>query len=210
MHFGFTRTESRGVLVLLWILALFVIGLQFYKYHYSQYSEMTIKENDVKILEEILTSLNTNEIHHNGNILKPTSNSLASTVSFDINTANQSQLKDIRGIGDVLSTRILKFRDKLGGFISKSQYEEVYGLSPTAISDLKNNTYIKSNFEPKKININSEINILGQHPYIGYKLAKAIVNYRKQHGEIKTIQELKKLNCINDGMYAKMHPYLCL
>ncbi len=48
--------------------------------------------------------------------------------AFDINTADTTQLAELRGIGSKLSARIVKYRDALGGFHSTEQYVEVYGL----------------------------------------------------------------------------------
>ncbi|HLS37651.1 MAG TPA: helix-hairpin-helix domain-containing protein, partial [Sphingobacterium bovisgrunnientis] len=48
---------------------------------------------------------------------------------ISINTADTSELKQLKGIGSVLAARIVKFRDALGGFHSVNQIQEVYGIS---------------------------------------------------------------------------------
>ncbi|MEM9858315.1 MAG: helix-hairpin-helix domain-containing protein, partial [Bacteroidota bacterium] len=46
---------------------------------------------------------------------------------FDINEADTTQLKQLKGIGSVFSRRILKYRKLLGGFVTSDQLSEVYG-----------------------------------------------------------------------------------
>ena len=51
-----------------------------------------------------------------------------SAISVDINKADTSDLKKINGIGTVLASRIVKYRNKLGGFTNSEHLKEVYGL----------------------------------------------------------------------------------
>ncbi|MBA22128.1 MAG: hypothetical protein CMP52_02125 [Flavobacteriales bacterium] len=46
----------------------------------------------------------------------------------DINKATAEELKQIRGIGAVLSKRIVNYRSRLQGFEDLDQFFEVYGL----------------------------------------------------------------------------------
>ena len=46
----------------------------------------------------------------------------------DINKADTASFKALYGIGDFLADMIVKRREELGGFISKDQLKEVYGL----------------------------------------------------------------------------------
>ena len=40
-------------------------------------------------------------------------------------------------IGDILASRIVKYREVLGGYIEVSQLDEVYGLSEDGFENLK-------------------------------------------------------------------------
>jgi competence ComEA-like helix-hairpin-helix protein len=51
------------------------------------------------------------------------------TVRIDINRADTTEWKRLKGIGSVLSKRIVKYRDKCGGFKSIEQLRKIYGLS---------------------------------------------------------------------------------
>jgi len=48
---------------------------------------------------------------------------------LDINTATVEELKELPGIGDVLSKRIVKFRNAVNGFKSLEDIKKTYGLS---------------------------------------------------------------------------------
>ena len=46
------------------------------------------------------------------------------------------------------------------------------------------------------------------HPYLNYKQAKMIVNYRKQHGHFKQIKDIQKIRPISPEIFRKIAPYL--
>lgn len=128
---------------------------------------------------------------------------------FDLNTADTTQLKQIRGIGAVISERIVKFRNSLGGFHSIEQVKEVYGIKEEVYSELQKYAKLSKGFDVKKININTaDMNTLKAHPYIGYKHAPIIVNYREQHGKFKTAEDLLKIKVLDEAQINKLKPYL--
>ncbi|WP_192823493.1 helix-hairpin-helix domain-containing protein [Rufibacter sp. LB8] len=128
---------------------------------------------------------------------------------FDLNSADTTQLKQIRGIGSKLSQRIVTFRDKVGGFHSLDQVAEVYGLSPEVVDSVKKYAFLEKASGLQKINVNTAtFDQLRLHPYIGYNLAKAIINYRTQHGPYPSVEELRKIKVLDEGKFQKMQPYL--
>ena len=130
---------------------------------------------------------------------------------FDINTADTAQLRKIHGIGSVLSSRIVKFRDGLGGFTSKTQYAEVYGLDADVVHKLDSVSFISEGFLAQKININeANIEQIAQHPYIKKKLAKLIVAYRLQHGNFERLEGLLKIHQVDEKTLLKIKPYITL
>ena len=46
------------------------------------------------------------------------------------------------------------------------------------------------------------------HPYIRYKLANAIVQYRSQHGHFTQAADIKKIMFVDDALFNKLAPYL--
>jgi competence protein ComEA len=129
--------------------------------------------------------------------------------AVDVNTTDTSALIALPGIGSTLARRILNFRDRLGGFYSVDQIGETYGLPDSTFQKLK--PYLQVHGEPKKFNINTATKgELKAHPYIKWKLANAIVEYRMQHGSFKKLDELKNMVLIDDATFLKIAPYLTL
>jgi competence protein ComEA len=130
---------------------------------------------------------------------------------FDVNLADTTELKKIRGIGSKLSVRILKYRDRLGGFTSEAQLTEIFGLQPETLDSLRKYTYVENDFEPQKIRLNSvTLEELKTHPYLKFSLARALIAYRDQHGPYQRIEDIKKIKLMDEPTFAKLRPYLAL
>lgn len=127
---------------------------------------------------------------------------------IDINQADSTALEKLPGIGPKLSQRIISYREKLGGFYSIDQLHEVWGLQDSILKKIINKIEIQSK-GLRKININlADFNQLKSHPYIGYKTASAILNYRNQHGMFQNIEEIQKIVLIDEKIYSKIVHYL--
>ncbi len=108
-----------------------------------------------------------------------------------LNSATAEDLKSINGIGEKLSARIIKFRDRLGGFLVDEQLSHVYGLEPKVVERTLQEFRIVEKPEIIKININTASeNELTKLVYINYNLAIKIVDYRNINGGIVTFDEL--------------------
>lgn len=131
--------------------------------------------------------------------------------AFDINQADTLQLKKIRGIGSTLSLRIIRFRDKLGGFIHKEQLREVYGLSPEVVDSLHKYVFVSEAFTPRQLALNTAtLEELRAHPYLSYQTARLILAYRTQHGSFQNLEELSNIRQISESQLTKLRPYLHL
>lgn len=129
---------------------------------------------------------------------------------FDINTADTGLFIALPGIGSKLAERIIRFRDKLGGFISTSQVAETFGLPDSTYQKIKQKLMLGP-VAVKKININTaSLEELKSHPYIRYNLANAIVQYRNQHGDFMSITDLQKIMSVTPEMYNKLSPYVII
>ena len=115
-------------------------------------------------------------------------------VILDINQATKVDLMKIYGIGDAISDRILKEKDKFGAFVNMDQMLDVWGLSPEVIAELNSHFKISGSTIVKKIDINNlPIKELTKFPYFKYALAKEIVTYRSMNSGIKNIDDLTKI-----------------
>lgn len=129
-------------------------------------------------------------------------------VVVDINQADTSTWKQLKGIGPAYARRIVNFRTKLGGFVSVEQVAETYGLPDSVFQKVKAQLRF-NNSSINQIDINhSTADQLKAHPYIGYSVANSIVQYRKEHGDFSAISDLQKIGAIDAALYRKISPYL--
>ena len=130
-------------------------------------------------------------------------------VLFDINKADSSELIFVDGVGKVLSSRIVRFRENLGGFVTIAQLQEVYGLEQYAFENLNESAFIEDNFRPRIIPINSwPADSLARHPYIDFNTARVIVAYRHQHGNYQKSSDLLQVLVLNKDWVERITPYL--
>jgi competence protein ComEA len=127
----------------------------------------------------------------------------------DLNKADTAQLDKVYGIGRKLSARIIKYRNRLGGFVSLGQLNEVYGLDSAVIQRISERFIIENQFMPVQININDTAEKgLASHPYLSFKLAKSITAYRFQHGRFTSVDDLAKMQLLSEGDLKRIKPYL--
>lgn len=127
----------------------------------------------------------------------------------DLNFVTANQLKEIYGIGDKLSERIVKFRNSLNGFLSDDQLSEVYGLKPEVIDRVLERYTVLSKPTIEKLNVNTATFKEVLHlPYIDYELTKKIFDYRDEVAELQSIEELKLIEGFPLELYDKIIVYL--
>ena len=128
----------------------------------------------------------------------------------DINAGDSAAFDALPGIGGGYSRRIINFRNRLGGFYKVEQIAETFGLPDSVFQKIKPLLKISGN-DVKKLNVNTaKEEELKAHPYIRWQLAKVITEYKKQHGDFKTLQDLKKIMTIDEETYNKISPYLII
>lgn len=130
---------------------------------------------------------------------------------FNLNEADTTQFQRIYGIGSVLAMRIVKYRERLGGFVSNEQLKEVYRLDSAVIKKILKASFLAEDFIPRKININTDDeSVLSAHPYFSKKIARAIVTYRFQHGKYQSADDLRKIETIDKNRLDKIYPYVTI
>jgi competence protein ComEA len=131
-------------------------------------------------------------------------------LNLDLNTADSARLTLLKGIGPSYAARIIKYRNRLGGFVSTSQLFEIYGMDSTLFNLVAPCVYVKDSLI-RKININSAgIDEMRKHPYFSYKLAMLVVNYRKLHGPYKNIEAINAIVLVHGDIYSKLAPYITI
>lgn len=130
-------------------------------------------------------------------------------VLLDLNSADSVDLLKIKGVGPFFAKQILKYRNALGGFVSKEQLLEVWKLDQEKYNMIEKFVFVDIG-KAKKVCINTcEASEL-KSPYVRWNVANAIVNYRKQHGKYNSIEEIKRTDLVDDETYRKIVPYLKL
>lgn len=124
-------------------------------------------------------------------------------LTIDLNAATASELESIRGIGEKLSNRIIRFREKLGGFVSTQQLYQVYGLD----SLLLDNTMERFDVVTpcKRILINSvSLQELESHLYLNAQQSEEIIKLRSING---TIDSSSIRNIFTLSEWRRIKPY---
>jgi len=119
------------------------------------------------------------------------------TSTNDINLATADDLQSVNGLGPVLSRRIVKYRNAIGGFTEKAQLNKVYGLEFEVIERVwqkfkLNKTTVKPNFKKmikKPINTATDEDLKKVYG-IGDILANRIVKYRNSLGGFAVKEQL--------------------
>ena len=122
----------------------------------------------------------------------------------DLNEADTSLLKRVPGIGSYYARRIIEYRRRLGGYASIKQLDEIDGFP----QDAKNYIRIGKKLN-NKLNINKmTLAQLRSHPYFNYYQAKAIVDYRRSYGPLKSLQDLNACPDFTDADLQRISPYV--
>ncbi|SDR04147.1 ComEA family DNA-binding protein [Flagellimonas zhangzhouensis] len=129
----------------------------------------------------------------------------------DLNKATAEELESVYGIGATLSKRIIKFRDRLGGFLVNEQLYDVYGLQPEVVEKTLRNFQVKMVPNVNKINLNkADVSQLSQLIYIPKSLAYTIIEYRNLKGAFTSFQELGNVDGFPAEKLDRIALYLSL
>lgn len=122
-----------------------------------------------------------------------------------LNRADTAQLRKVPGIGSFFARKIVDYRERLGGYYRVQQLLEIEDFPETAVSFF----IIPDGTEFRKMNLNRlSLNELKRHPYIGFYRARAIVDYRRLHGHIESLQQLKLLPDFTPEAIERLEPYV--
>jgi competence protein ComEA len=132
----------------------------------------------------------------------------AVALRIELNTADSNDLDKLPRIGMGYARRIIKYRNALGGFLDISQLMEVYGFRETLLDSISPFLTVDLT-KIVMLNINTaSVEDLRKHPYIRYKIANAIVNYRLQHGNFSTPDDVRNVILVTEEIYTKIKSYI--
>lgn len=129
------------------------------------------------------------------------SNSSKAIPILELNATDSIALVDLPQIGEVMASRIQRYRDRLGGFVCFEQLYEVKGMDSARFATVM--PYLQ--LDPAaihKLEVNrDEFKTLLRHPYLEYDQVKAIVNHRERKGLIRNWEQLQ-------GIVGEVNPLL--
>lgn len=130
---------------------------------------------------------------------------IAEGETIDLNINDTSLYKKVPGIGSYYAHRIADYVQQLGGFVSIDQLDEIEGFPQEAKKYFSVGTS-----QVRQLNVNRlSLTELKRHPYINYYQAKAIVDYRRLHGPLKSLNDLHLLPDFPDDAIKRLEPYVC-
>ncbi len=202
--FGYSRRERRSTFVLLNIIVV-IFGL---RYIYPS------GNNSLKIIPLELLNSDTDSalvIQDTPALVakqRVSKNQVRKYPILNLNICDSASLEALPGIGPVLSSRIIRYRNLIGGYVSVDQLKEVYGL-PEETFDLISARVMADSLTIRKIRINEwDYRQLIRHPYFQRSEVSAILKYRELNGRIPGIREMVSNNLISPETAKKLRPYL--
>ncbi len=214
VYLGFSRKESRGFVLLIPVLMSLVISVgvlkQVRRVNAQNFHIQYLKTLDSLNAAGIVLINSPNPVFNPQDTVKKTSNSkqLENLNRIPFAEADSVILQIVPGIGQSTASRIIKFRENLGGLHSKTQLSEVYGLKPETINAIwEYFDFTPGIFRMVKIN-QVEADELAKHPYFSYAEAKVLVAYKKQHGSYQNPDDFLKIRIFKQEWIDKVSPYL--
>lgn len=142
---------------------------------------------------------------------KPFTSGARVPTTVDINRSDSVQWEALPGIGPGYARRILRYRDRLGGFVHPDQIGETYQLPDSVFQRIRPYLKMASSEPIRRISLNAgSIDSLGRHPYIGYSRARLIVRYREQHGSFTELEQLLDIETFDRSWMERVQFYLKL
>ena len=122
-----------------------------------------------------------------------------------LNRADTAQLRKVPGIGPYFARKIVEYRERLGGYYRVQQLLEIEDFPETAVDFF----IIPDDTQLRKLNINRlSLNELKRHPYLNFYQARAIVDYRRLHGTIQSLDQLSLLRDFPREAIERLTPYV--
>ena len=122
----------------------------------------------------------------------------------DLNTADSTALDDLPGIGGWYASKIIEYRNSLGGYSAKEQLMEIYRFDQQKYDALADLVTISEPYVYPLWTLPADS--LQKHPYIrNYEIARAIVMFREHNPpDLWTIENLRIAGIISPESARRM------
>lgn len=174
MFNNFTASRKRGALILLAIL----IGIAGWRWRVAELG----KEKGLPAGEQVETGNGKGEKGRGANDANSRSEESGSygershygenaseQVLIELNTADTTSLKTVRGIGSVFANRIVKYRKLIGGFHSKEELLKVYGIDEERYVGIAPQVWVDEEGEAYPSEVEDAGRNSGKEQYFGSK-----------------------------------------
>lgn len=113
-------------------------------------------------------------------------------ITLPLNQIDSATLTQVPGIGAAFARRIVRYRERLGGFYTLLQLQEVYGMTTEKFQQIR--PYFTLGASPKRIALSSlPYDSLPQHPYLNRQQRNAIARILYRDGKLQGWQQLANL-----------------
>ncbi|MDR0737463.1 MAG: helix-hairpin-helix domain-containing protein [Prevotellaceae bacterium] len=127
---------------------------------------------------------------------------------IELNTADTTALRLVRGIGAYFARSIVTYRERLGGYAHIQQLLDLRGIDPERLAQWIPQLSLDTTKIIKIDLATADEQTLRQHPYIGYYAARGIVHFRTTQGaQACTLRALAENNILNDDAAQRLKPY---
>jgi len=121
-----------------------------------------------------------------------------------LNASDTSAFKRVPGIGSYYAREIVRYRERLGGYADVSQLREIEGFPVSSLPyfDVGEAIVVRLNLN------NLTLNQMKRHPYINFFQARAITDYRRLKGPLRSLDDLRLLKDFTPADLQRLAPYV--
>lgn len=123
---------------------------------------------------------------------------------IDLNTADTMELKKIPGIGSTYARQIVAYRNRLGGFYTVEQLQEL----PFSSKEMQVWFKVETTLYPSILVNKWSVERLRSHPYLNFYQSKVIVEHRKKYGKLKSLSQLSLYEEFTEKDLERLSPYV--
>lgn len=201
--FGFTRRERRATFILL-VLIILIISTRYIIPDRSVAVEIALAE-----VRQAPSGTETAPDARTEIVPAARSRAVVQRITpIDLNRCDSASLEALPGIGPVLSARIIRYRNLLGGYARVSQLREVYGLPEETFLMIEKRLFADS-LAVRRIDINkAQYRDLIRLPYLEKSEVAGILKFRELEGRIASMSDLTVNKLIPPEKAARLSPYI--
>jgi len=161
--------------------------------------------DDYRPAADFITSERPHAMHQRDTLRYPVK--LKAGMHVFLNSADTTDLKKVPGIGSYFARQIVNYRNRLGGFSSIEQLAEIEDFPIESLTFFAVSTDELGKIH--RLNVNKlSLNELKRHPYINFYMARAIVDFRRLHGDLHSLDQLKLLKDFSEEKVRRLQPYV--